>query len=177
LYLHYRNSEGGGLHYYYRTKENLFNLIFEHKFKKFFQQIFEMNKDGEKTFQEKLQKMVESHFDLIRENPRLPLLIINELSRQKNQINTLREKLHTLPEQLLAELSGELKIEIAAGRIRPIGMTDLIITMISLNISLFLLMPIAEEIMPLNEDEKQKLIEHRRGEHVKTVLNNLRPDC
>ena len=31
------------VHYYFRTKENLFNTIFEKKFKVFFQQIFDMN--------------------------------------------------------------------------------------------------------------------------------------
>ena len=164
------------IHYYFRSKENLFNVIFEIKFKAFFQQIFDLNKLENLPFKEKLKHMIESHFDMIKANPRLPFLIINELSRQPDQIKTLREKLHAIPEQLFTQLEVELQNEIIAGRIRPIGLIDLIINMVSLNVSLFLLMPIAAEIIPLNDLQKQKLIEHRRTENVNLILNYLRPE-
>lgn len=163
------------IHYYFRTKENLFNCIFEYKFKKFFQNIFEVNKQEPLPFQQRLKQMIETHFDMINENRGLPLLIINEFSRKKEQVNSLRDKLQTIPEQLFSDLNAALEIEIAAGRMRSIGLRDLIITIVSLNISLFLLMPIVEEIIHLDEDEKSKLIEHRRKEHVDIILNNLRP--
>jgi len=163
------------IHYYFRSKENLFNVIFEIKFKTFFQQIFELNKFKDLPFKEKLKHMIESHFDMIRKNPRMPLLIITELSRQPEQLKNLREKLHALPEQLFKQLDAELQAEITAGRVREISLMDLIVTMLSLNISLFLLMPIAGELIPLDETQKQILIEHRRTEHVNLILNNLRP--
>jgi len=163
------------IHYYFRSKENLFNVIFEIKFKTFFQQIFELNKFKDLPFKEKLKHMIESHFDMIRKNPRMPLLINTELSRQPEQLKNLREKLHALPEQLFKQLDAELQAEITAGRVREISLMDLIVTMLSLNISLFLLMPIAGELIPLDETQKQILIEHRRTEHVNLILNNLRP--
>lgn len=163
------------IHYYFRSKENLFNVIFEIKFKTFFQQIFELNKFKDLPFQEKLKHMIESHFDFIRKNPRMPLLIITELSRQPEQLKNLREKLHALPEKLFQQLDTELQIEISAGRVRDISLMDLIVTMLSLNISLFLLMPIAGDLIPLDESQIQILIEHRRTEHVNLILNNLRP--
>jgi len=160
------------IHYYFRSKENLFNVIFEIKFKTFFQQIFELNKFKDLPFKEKMKHMIESHFDMIRKNPRMPLLIITELSRQPEQLKNLREKLHALPEQLFKQLNAELQIEITAGRVREISLMDLIVTMLSLNISLFLLMPIAGELIPLDESQKQIIIEHRRAEHVNLILNN-----
>jgi TetR/AcrR family transcriptional regulator len=163
------------IHYYFRTKENLFNSIFEQKFKKFFQEIFVLNDQKPQTFTDKLKQLIEAHFDLISENPKLPLLIINELSRKKEHVNSMREKLQNIPEKLLSELNTGLAIEIAAGRIRSIELRDLIISILSLNISLFLLMPIVEELLPLNGEEKIKLIAHRRKEHVDIILNNLKP--
>lgn len=163
------------IHYYFRTKENLFNSIFEQKFKKFFQDIFILNDQKPQIFTDKLKQLIEAHFDLISENPKLPLLIINELSRKKEHVNSMREKLQNIPEKLLSELNTGLAIEIAAGRIRSMELRDLIISILSLNISLFLLMPIVEEVLPLNGEEKIKLISHRRQEHVNLILNNLKP--
>lgn len=163
------------VHYYFRTKDNLFNTIFEQKFKMFFQGVFEMNNMEELTFQEKLKYIIESHFDMVRANSKLPLLIINEFSRRPEQLKVLRDKLQAIPEKVLVKLNNDLESEIAAGRIRPISLMDLTISILSLNVSLFLLMPIASEIMSLNEAQRQFVIEHRKTENVNLILNSLRP--
>jgi TetR/AcrR family transcriptional regulator len=162
------------VHYYFRTKENLFNVIFEQKFKEFFQGIFQI-KIQDLPFLEKLRFIIESHFDLLVKSPRIPLLILNELSRQPEQINILREKLHVLPEQLFKELSLELKAEIDAGKIRQISIVDLFVTLISLNVALFIMMPVAEKVIPLDGTQKQMMIAHRRSENVDFILKSLRP--
>ena len=163
------------VHYYFRTKDNLFNVIFENKFKAFFQHIFQFYKLENLPFQEKLKFMIESHFDMIKENPKLPLLILNEMTRQPKQIRILREKLHEIPEQLFGQLNADLETEIAAGRINQVSLMDLIATMISLNVSLFLLMPIAAEAIPLTNVQKEMMYQHRRVEHVNIILNHLKP--
>lgn len=163
------------IHYYFRTKENLFNVIFEKKFKIFFQGIFEKRNMGNIQFTDKLKFVIESHFDLLRNNPRIPTLILNELSRQPEQIKILREKLHEIPEQLFAELNTELQTEIANGRIREISLIDLITSIVSLNVALFVMMPVVERILPLSETQKEQMIAHRRIENVEFILNGLRP--
>ena len=163
------------VHYYFRTKDNLFNVIFEQKFKLFFQGIFEMKNMGELKFQDKLKHIIETHFDMLRQNPKMPFLIITELSRRPEQIIILREKLHSLPEQVFSELNNNLKLEIELGNIREISLTDLIINMLSLNIALFVMMPIAEKILQLNETQKEMMITHRKTENVEFILKSLRP--
>ena len=163
------------VHYYFRTKDNLFNVIFEQKFKSFFQAVFEMKTMGNLSFQDKLRHIIESHFDLLRKNPKMPALILNELSRRPDQIDVLREKLHTLPEQLFAELEKDLQVEIKKGNIRDISLMDIIVSMLSLNIALFVIMPIAEKMLQINEIQKEYMITHRRSENVEFILKSLRP--
>lgn len=163
------------VHYYFRTKDNLFNTIFEKKFRSFFQQIFNVNYSEELSFLEKVRKMVETHFDLLYENPRIPALIINELSRQPDHLMILKEKLHAIPEQLFEQLSNELQIEIAAGRVRDINPIDLIITVVSINVALFTIFPIASKVINFNEEQLKMMLYHRREENVKVVLGYLRP--
>ena len=163
------------VHYYYRTKDNLFNVIFEQKFKLFFQGIFEMKSLGNMKFQDKLIYIIESHFDLLRKNPGIPSLILNELSRRPEQITILREKLHELPEKLIIELNEELQLEIEKGNVREISLIDLIVTMLSLNIALFIMLPVVEKALQWDEVQKEFMISHRRSENVDFILKSLRP--
>jgi AcrR family transcriptional regulator len=162
------------VHYYFRTKDNLFNVIFEQKFKDFFQGLFEIRNLGNLSFIEKLKYIIESHFDLIMRNPKMPSLILNELSRQPDQIKILREKLHLLPEELFAEMNKELQKEIEKGNIRKIELFDLIFSMISLNIALFIMMPVVENILQWDDTQKELMIAHRRKENVELIINSIR---
>ena len=162
------------IHYYYRTKDNLFNIIFENKFRQFFQNIFIVENLEQMTFHEKLKHIIETHFDMVRQNPRIPLLIVNEFTRNPEMVATLKEKLKGVVVTLFENLNTDLQIEIAAGRVRQITIIDLIFSVISINISLFLLLPVAAEIMTLDEKQKELVINRRRDEHIKLILNGLR---
>ena len=163
------------VHYYFRTKDNLFNVIFEQKFKLFFQEVFEMKNMGELKFQDKLKHIIESHYDILRKNPKMPALILNELSRRPDQIIILREKLHLLPEQIYAELNKDLEKEIELGNVRNLSLLDIFISMLSLNIALFIMMPVVENVLQLNEVQKEFMLEHRKSENVEFILKSLRP--
>ncbi len=163
------------VHYYFRTKDNLFNTIFEQKFKVFFQGVFEMKNMEDMQFLDKLKFMIESHYDLLRNNPKMPGLILNELSRKPEQLNMIRDKLQSIPEVLFSLLNEELQSEIAKGNIRKINLIDLIVSIVSMNVALFLMMPIVENLFSFDETQKKYMIEHRRAENVDFILKSLRP--
>ena len=163
------------VHYYFRTKDNLFNTIFESKFKLFFKNIFDTTQLAGMSFQQKIKHIVEAHFDLLMQNPRLPILILNELSRRPEQLNTLREKLHDIPEQLFTIMNQELETEIAAGRVKELSYIDIVITIVSLNVALFSMLPIASELIKLCKEQRNLLLVHRRSENVDIVLSYIRP--
>jgi len=161
------------VHYYYRTKDNLFNTIFEKKFRMFFDSILIKDQAKKLSFTEKIQSIIESHFDLLQANPHLPIMVLSELMRRPEQIDMLKSKLQTIPTQLFAELSAEMEVEIQAGRIRRLNIIDLMMSMISLNIALFVSLPAIGIILNLSDDQKKELIGHRREEHVSFVLNSI----
>lgn len=163
------------IHYYFRTKENLFNSIFENKFKIFFQRVFDTTQLENLSFTDKIKQIVETHFDILSENPKMPMLILNEFSRQPEQLKILKERLQSLPEKLISIMSTELEVEITAGRVRNCTFIDIMFTIVSLNLALFTLMPIAKNIAELDEKQSKYLLAHRRTENVNIVLNYLRP--
>lgn len=163
------------VHYYFRTKDNLFNTIFEQKFRMLFEHLYASQNFGNIPFSEKVRHAVESHFDLLTKNPKLPLLVATELSRLPENLKNLRDKLQAVPFELFTKLSNELQQEIDEGRARKIELIDIIITMVTLNAGLFMMLPIASGIMQLDEEQTKELLAHRREENVQVILNYIKP--
>ena len=134
-----------------------------------------MKNMGNLKFLDKLKYIIESHFDILRNNPKLPSLILNEFSRQPEQIKLLRDKVHELPEKLFSELDKELQAEINRGNVRDINLIDLMMSMLSLNVALFIMLPVIENALQWDEAQKEFMIAHRRQENVDFILNSLRP--
>ena len=162
------------VHYYFRTKEQLFIRIFEEKIKIFAGAFFRKKKKPG-TFLEKLTRKIEAHFDIIAQNPKIPFLIINEITTNPQRIKALHKSIGEYPASIIRKVNEELEEAIAQGEVRPITVLDLILTVLSLNVLPQLLRPILEEVMPLPPEEVQKLIARRKEENVKLIINSLRP--
>lgn len=162
------------VHYYFRTKENLFRQIFEMKVR-VNAPIFLKLDDLGGTFQEKLARKIEAHFEVIGENPKLPLLIINEVTTNPQRLEAIKESIHELPQAVIRSIEQELRAEIAAGRVREISIVDLMLNIMSLNISLFLLWPVFQSITQYSDAEYEEMLRQRKKEHVRVILKSLEP--
>jgi len=76
------------LHYYYRTKDHLFNAVFEkiagQMFKKFAPVL-----DENLSLEEKIRFFFREHISFMQKNPRLPSFLLNELNRNPKRIKKL----------------------------------------------------------------------------------------
>ncbi|MTK53079.1 TetR/AcrR family transcriptional regulator [Paludibacter sp.] len=162
------------VHYYFRTKENLFQSIFEQKIRLLISS-FQDHEMQNLTFEEKLKRKIETHFEMIRANPRLPFLVMNEFTTNPSRLEAFRIKIIAVPQAVFHKLEEELNEEIRAGRIRDITVMDLVLNIVSLNAMLFLTGNIFKCVAQLSEEQYQMMIEHRKQEHVKVILASLRP--
>lgn len=171
------------IHYYFRTKENLFKQLYELKFLNFFQVMFNWNELSVLSFEEKIEFIIQKHFELLECNPEIPGLIIQEFSRDKNFMRRVRKKLQSMGFDPLAVIGKELEEEIRQGRIRNISLGDLIFTILSLNVSVFLLARQFMGFLGAGDNEAAKpeefeikykqFIENRKREHVKILKSYL----
>ena len=68
------------LHYYFRSKDKLFEAIFNDAFQKFIPRVVEkMNSDA--SFEEKIETFVENYITTIIEVPQIPIFVLTELHR------------------------------------------------------------------------------------------------
>lgn len=161
------------VHYYYRTKDNLFDKIFEEKVRLVASKFLTVD-SIEMALEEKITNLVNIHFDFLKQNPKLVQFIINEISSNPERLQTLANKLQNYPKVFFEKLDAVLKKEIKKDTIRPISSTDLMLTIVSLNMAPFLIAPILQTIMNLSDKELQEIQEQRKLEVIKTVLARLR---
>jgi len=161
------------VHYYFRTKEKLFQRIFEEKLKFFASAFFSVGQQGE-TFEERLARKIEAHFDMLAKNPKLPLLLINELTLHPERLMEIKANVSAIPISMLHSLESDLKAEIEKGTIRPITVFDLILNIVSLNVFLFVSRPVVNTVLNLTEEKSEEMIAGRKKEIVETILRSLR---
>jgi len=163
------------IHYYYRTKEQLFAAIFEDKIRLLFEDL-SVIEEASMSFEDVLRRVIEAHFDLIRANPRLPFLVMNELLTNPARVAELKVRLADAPKaELFYRMEARLAAEIEAGRVRPMGILDLVIDFVSLNVMYFLAVPILTAVRGLGDAEVEEMTEARRRENVELVLRGIRP--
>ncbi len=163
------------VHYYFRTKDRLFEAIFQQKVKFFVGALLDIGKE-ELPFLEKLEKKVISHFEAIESNPRLPLFFLNELSANPNRIDTIKQAVGNLPQQAVHQLEKELNSDIEKGAIRPVSVRDLLMSIVSLNIMAFMGAPMFKVMTGISEEDYQKFLNQRKMENVRIILKSLEPE-
>jgi TetR/AcrR family transcriptional regulator len=162
------------VHYYFRTKDKLFDAIFEKKIR-LFVSVFIQPNDENLPFEEKLKKKIEAHFDVIRANSKIPFLFFNEFTTNPKKLEVLKNKIGEIPKTILFKLHKELKAEIKKGNIRPMSIIDIMLTVMSLNIALFMICPIFKVVAGVSEKNLEKLIERRKKENVLIIMRSLKP--
>ena len=163
------------LHYYYRTKEQLFQKIFKEKVQalsNMFSVVFEQNVD----FTETLRLIIITQFRFVAQNQQLPLFIFREiLASEENRawaIETLFP--HLFP--FFSTIEKKLHVEISKGAVRPITMQDLLMNIVSINISVFIAMPILKDNLHLDSDAMlENFLNERCESNVQFIINALRP--
>jgi AcrR family transcriptional regulator len=162
------------LHYYFRTKEKLFDQIFEKKaalLLGYFVTAF----NRECPFFEKLKIGIELHFDFLSQTPELPLFIIREVVLDKEKKNLILQKVFPIGKKALWGMARVIRAELNKGTIRPIRATDLLLNIASLNVFSFIALQVLFDINPdeKNEDVK-KFLESRKKNIVDTIINSIK---
>lgn len=162
------------VHYYYRTKEQLFERVYEQKIQLLFSN-FIAEVEACDSFEESITRMVRMHFRFLKENPMLPSFLLNEcLNNPLERMSALKAKLSVLIPTVKRRLEETLNREIAAGNIRPISVLDLLFSIISLNVMPFLVMPLFQTLTDSSDEDMQTLLAHREEEAVNLILARLK---
>lgn len=161
------------VHYYYRSKEKLFLLIFRKKIETFANYFVTVG-DESMSFEHRLKLRMYAHFEMFQNNPKMPFMILNELTTNPRRLQTVKEIFSKAPGLVVSQLEAELKVEFEKGTVRKMSAVDVMLSAFSLNAGLFLLLPIIKGLSVFPDNEIKNMIEKRKEENYQIILRSLR---
>lgn len=159
------------LHYYFKNKEKLFEVIFLQEAQKFFPKINMIFQSDLPLF-EKIHRFVGEYIDEILESPYLPLFVMNEINRDPDKFLYKvwgKDKLPG-PEKFLKQIEQEVK----KGAIKPISPLHLLMNMISMCIFPFVGKPMFMRNLGLDEIQFKQIMKQRKEEIPKFIINAIK---
>ena len=158
------------LHYYFRSKDKLFEKIIEDVFTILVGNISEVL-TSELTFEEKISAFFEQFIDALKKNPHFPAFLIHEINHNFGRIEDLvsRQVINIPPIFIL-----EIKDQIKAGKIKDISPYHLLMNMLAMSIFPFAARPLLQNIFGLSDERYDSFIEERKKILPDLVLNGLK---
>ena len=160
------------IHYYFRSKEKLFQLVFE-KYLQIFTVGLSTIANNSLTFEERIKDFVYTQFEMLQDHPEIVSFLINELTTNPKNTSAVKKQLMTISLDLLQIFERDLQIEIFKGRIHQISAIDLIMNIFSLNTGVFLFYSIAKKLSIFTDAKLQELIALRKEENLKIILKSV----
>lgn len=136
------------LHYYYRSKDRLFEMIFQQAFSKFFPLVSDILSASE-PWPKKIAHFVDHYINLLHENPYLPQFILSEVSRNPDNLPRMFFSAGMEPEKYFQKLTS-LDMR---GLPQGVDVRHFIINLLSMCIFPYAARPLVSRIM-FQGDEK-----------------------
>lgn len=161
------------LHYYFRTKENLFNKVMLAKMLLVKDSILTAFSREDLPLLQRIQNGIEAHFDILALNPDLPRFVMNELISKPAYLAHLKSMMQLISGGVYKNLQKDLKFEQAKGNIEKISIQDLMLDIISLNVFVFMAYPIIETFALEDGRSKEEFLAARKKENVEIIMRRL----
>ena len=158
------------LHYYYRSKQLLFEAVFKSAFSLLAPQLNKVLNDDSDLF-EKILKFTENYVSFVIKHPYLPNFVIQELNKNPEFVQKLRsEKNFPSIEKFKLQVSDAIN----QGIIKPIEAEQLFINIISLNIFPFIGEPLLMALVNVDKESYNKILENRKTEVAEFIINSIK---
>ena len=159
------------LHYYFRNKEKLFEVIFLEAAQKLFPAINVVFESDIPLFQ-KLERFCEEYITVMSENPYLPLFVLNEINQDPETFLTKIWGKQNLPrpQKFLEQIEKEIK----KGTIKKISPLQLLINLISMIIFPFVAKTMFQFNLHLDELQFRAAMQQRKKEIPKFIIDSIK---
>lgn len=159
------------LHYYFRSKERLFEVIFDEAFNRFLGTVQPIMV-AEMPLFEKIEQLVEAEIALCEAHPCNAMFIMHEM--MQNPAMMERRNVRKLYKAFLDNFSTALQEAHRAGQIIKIEADQLFLHIISLILFPFIGKTYLQKAFDLDEEGYWKMIQRRKKEVARFVINAIK---
>ena len=152
------------LHYYFRSKANLFEKILHSKLSAFLPQVT-MAVKGEASIHDKFEGLVDGYLNMLQSNPQLPMFILFSIYRNPDFAQRL-------PREIFTTLIAFFKKAMRAKQLKRVDPEHLLINIMSMCVFPYVARPMATHMMGKTTVEYNDFLAKRKKEILK-VLHEL----
>jgi AcrR family transcriptional regulator len=159
------------LHYYYRSKEKLFEVIFQSDIAEIAPLLQSVMFSDLPLF-EKIRTFTREYIEVMQRLPYVPGFIIHELSRNPTE---LVRSMQTRVGPDLGPFYRQVNEAVARGEIRPIDPGQLLVSIMATCVFPFVGKPVVQMALQLDEAGFDAFLEARKTHVAELILLSLRP--
>lgn len=162
------------LHYYFRSKELLFDRILTDKMRLMGQSVLTAFGNPELPLLERLKEGIVRHFDFLVENPDLPRFIVNEVFSRPERYEVMRENISSIANGLMQQLQRELDQQAGRGEIVAVDVRMLMLDIVCLNVFPFIAYPLIEPVFGSIASDRSHFFEMRKAENIEVIMRRIK---
>lgn len=160
------------VNYYFQSKYNLFEIIFEEALEVLTTRMFETI-TSDMPFFELIETWINTYYDMLFEYPQIPAFILNEVSLNPEAL-THRIK-NRNPYNAFGKIEERIEEEVRKGTIRETPAADFLLNMFSMCMFPFMFGNLAMSLMEIPREIYDNLIANHQKYVVEFTINALRP--
>ena len=161
------------LHYYFRTKEQLFERIIDKKMEEIVPLMTHLFGNGSLPLVKRIEEAVSIHFDFVMANPDLPKFLINEVLPHKERCDLFRSKIENVL-YLVDNLQREVNEAAARGEVEQFNVLLLFQSILSLNIFPSVMANMVENLVGDNKQAVETFLAQRKAENIKLIMQRIK---
>lgn len=158
------------LHYYFRSKQQLFEAVFKKAFLQLAPQIHQILNSDDSLF-DKIENFASKYISFVSENRFLPSFVIQELNNNPEFKELFFSQSEVpKPTKFILQIEEEIK----NNNIIDIEPKQLLVDMFSLSIFPFIGSPLLQKILNQNETEYNQLLDERKKHVASFIINAIK---
>ncbi len=162
------------LHYYFRNKEQLFRRVVEDIVKQLIISVVRISVQAD-TFREFLETFIDRHIDFLKSNQDIFYFLLWEIRKDETIAkDIIMETFMSMGGTPFDYITEKINDAVEAGEIRPMHAPDFALSLASLDIFPFFVMPLFSSVGRLNESQVEELLERRKQEVFRVLWNDIK---
>src|SRR5699024_2555711 len=157
------------LHYYFRTKDKLFQQVYQREMGRFFPVIFSVL-GSEDPLDTKVEKLIDAYYSFLSDNPRMAQFVIHEMNQHPDRFHEFIESKGLEPPEAFER---QIQQEVEAGNMNPVEPEQLLISIVGLSLFPFIAETMVIDVFKMDETQFSYFLEERKPFLVNFILDRI----
>ena len=159
------------LHYYFRTKEKMFQAVFSGIVSSVIPKVFEALMQREKTISERIENIIDAYYALFLENPHLPMFMLRELNRDSELLISTIKELQVV--ESAHNAINSLQNEMDEGKLNQVPLQFIFYNFYSLLVMPYLTLDISDKVFMTTKESFKQMMQTEWKQNIITQMRNL----